>query len=208
MLYEIAQLSATRLLFCLLTLIAGNVNAVPLADKKPCDPTQQNCAQVSAGEQATITKIAPDDSDQSLPQDVFELLGAQFVNVDVVKLVDQKTAAMLNTAVYPMKRGKDLLDNYLLKNDAYSSGGANYTGFGSGGAAGFSAGYEFGSSRTRPWANHNPAFSPAKYQAQGAEKEEEEQLSWIAKSASMIEYVAVFFLCVIFWAWFRQSKSF
>lgn len=200
----------TLIIVCLNLLIAPLALALPMSEKQDCADGAENCQPTSATPKSAVDEIAKGSEDDKLPRDVLELLGARFINVDLIKLIDQKTAAMLNTAVYPMKKGKNLIESYVEKTYSNNSGGGDNNNWA---ADSFSAGYKFGSAKNRSWASvatYTPDRDTREKKYPGKEFEEEEELdqSWIAKSASMTEYALVFVLCLIFWAWFRQSRSY
>ena len=109
-----------------------------------------------------------------------------------------------------MKKGKNLIESYVEKTYSNNAGGGDKNAWS---ADSFSAGYKFGSAKSRSWAGvatYTPDHDAKEKKYRGKEFEEEEELeqSWISKSASLTEYALVFVLCLIFWAWFRQSRSY
>ena len=209
MLSPLSSKNLTVIVMSSLLLMMSLAHALPVSDKPECVSTEENCQDTNKTQKSTVDTIAAASKDDKLPRDVFELLGARLVNVDVVKLVDRKTAAMLNTAVYPMRKGKSLIESYVEKAYSRSSGPGKKPWSGDS----FSADYKIGSAKGRSWANvatYTPDRDPhtTKYNKSKAEQEDEIDESWIAKSASAAEYAAVFILIIIFWFWFRQSRSY
>lgn len=211
MLARIAQLKFSLSLACVLASFASNVQALPVADESICDDEVRRCVDAGSSQRNTDSSIAGKDGDKAPPQDVIELLGAQFANKDVVKLFDRKTAEILNTAVYPMAVGKGLVETYVSKAYTADVGEIVSTAANKWSNDGTDKSKEFGGFENRAWSNSNrQGFGRHEraYDKPDSNPAKEEQTSWIAKTASALEYIAVFLICAMFWAWFRQSKSF
>ena len=208
MLNRIAHLNFFLTILCLLILCISSVQAIPVADEPICEDDAQNCSGQGAAKNKKDAAIAGNDSDNSLPQDVFELLGAQFANKDVVKLFDRKTAEILNTAVYPMALGKGLVESYISK--AYTTNAEDVISTASNKWSndGVEKSREFGGNKNRAWAGDSPGYDRRdRAHSKPGAKDSKEETNWIAKTASILEYAAVLLICGLFWVWFRQSKN-
>ena len=211
MLARLAQLNLSLTLVCVLFSFVSNLQAIPVADESICDDEVRRCVAAKSAEQYADSSIAGKDGDNSPPQDVIELLGAQFANKDVVKLFDRRTAEILNTAVYPMAVSNGLVETYVSKAYTADAGEIVSTAANKWSNDGTDKGKAFGGFQNRAWSSGNQqGFGRRErvYDKPESRPDKEEQTSWIAKTASALEYLAVFLICVMFWAWFRQSKSF
>ncbi|MEM7469420.1 MAG: hypothetical protein AAF387_21420 [Pseudomonadota bacterium] len=112
MFYPISFYLHCALVVAFIVLGMSSAHAVPVAEER-CAEGDQQCVPEAQRTTPNVASIAAANIEDTLERDVFKLLGAQFVNLDVVKLLDQRTAATLNTAVYPMKKGQNLIDSYV-----------------------------------------------------------------------------------------------
>ena len=187
---------------------AATSPAVPIAANELCNEEQSNCISLSKGEAAENGVLGESDKGKSVAEeDARSVTGWGFVDPHLVALgltrvLDEKTALMLNTAMYPRGNSDSLIGNYLA---ARSRSGVSNGTF----PERFSMSNDFGNSRWRDWSAPNQKSQPDRYR--GTKKQEkiaEQEASWISKTASSIEYALVGILCIILWLWFRQSKAY
>lgn len=193
-------------IFIFLIISTSLVGALPLSESATCTESEADCSQADTEDNSELLSGSPQLPSDITSKGVFDLFTLKIVDVDLRKLVDQKTAATLNIASYSIGDDHKLAGTkpwgFLVgrfQDDSYGSSALDGNRNNQGGS----------NSREYSWGLSEVERGPDRYLSDKQKtQKEKESTSWMSKSASSVEYGAVILLSLIFWIWLRQSRAF